>query len=84
MKNMEERRKETRSSRIKAAQIIFNNKHSVIDCRMTDVSGQGARLSLVNTLGVPDEFIVKLPNLETQLWARRAWSKYGEMGVEFI
>jgi hypothetical protein len=81
---MEEKRRELRSSRVKIAQIVFNNKNSIIDCKMTDISEHGARLSLVNTLGLPDEFIVKLPNLETQLWARRAWSKYGEMGVEFI
>jgi hypothetical protein len=81
---MDERRCEPRSRRLKAGTIIFNNKNSVMDCQMRDQSAKGARLSLNNATGIPEEFQVTLPGVVEKRWARKAWMKVREIGVEFI
>ncbi len=78
------KRKEMRSRRIKTAHIIFNNRQSVMNCKLEDVSASGARLSIVNSLGLPEEFMITLPGIVKDQWVRRAWVKYDEIGVEFI
>jgi hypothetical protein len=81
---MEEKRSEHRRRRLKAGSIIFNNMQCVMDCQMRDLSKRGARLSLNNTVGIPDEFQVTLPGVVEKRWARKAWMKLDEIGVEFL
>jgi hypothetical protein len=80
---MDNKRSETRSRRLKGGQIIFNAMQSVIDCQMRDMSENGARLKFVSLLGVPDEFQITVPGLFENRWARKAWNRYDEIGVEF-
>ncbi len=81
---MDDRRCELRARRVKNGAIQFNNKSSTMSCQMRDLSSKGARLKFVNTLGTPDEFKMDFPGAADNRWARRAWVRYDEMGVEFL
>jgi hypothetical protein len=81
---MEEKRCELRERRLKSGKIEYNNRQSVMDCNIRDVSPHGARLKIANTLGLPDEFQLSIPSVCEKRWARRAWTRYDEMGVQFL
>jgi hypothetical protein len=81
---MDEKRSEQRTRRLRGGSIIFNGRHSTMDCQLRDISEHGARLKFVNTLGAPDEFQITFPGITENRWARRAWVKYDEMGIEFF
>jgi hypothetical protein len=51
-----ERRKSQRWRTLKSARIIFNDRRSVIDCVVRNMSATGALLAIPTIVGVPDEF----------------------------
>lgn len=40
---------------LKSARLVFNGGHSALNCVLRDMSETGARVSLENTMDVPDE-----------------------------
>lgn len=52
------------------AQIVFNNRMSVMDCVITNVSSTGAKLAMADTLGVPHEFELHIPQKRCSYRAR--------------
>ncbi|MCO5732531.1 PilZ domain-containing protein [Rhizobium sp. SSA_523] len=40
---------------LKSARLVFNGGHSALSCVLRDMSETGARVSLENTMDVPDE-----------------------------
>ena len=65
------------------AKIYFNNKQSVFDCTVTDLSGAGAHLKMISTLGVPDIFTLFIPSTDERFTCRVVWSNMKEVGVSF-
>ncbi len=65
------------------AKIIFNNKNSVFDCIVRNVSGRGALLKVVSPLGIPDHFTLFIPGLEKRHFCWIAWRNQTEIGVSF-
>ena len=53
-----ERRKAPRKRTLKSACVVFNDRHSVIDCTVRNLSANGALLLLPSIVGVPNEFEV--------------------------
>jgi hypothetical protein len=49
-----------------AAKIVFNNKNSVFDCVVTELSAAGARIKVVSPLGIPRRFHLELIDLGTR------------------
>jgi diguanylate cyclase (GGDEF)-like protein len=45
---------------LKAGQIIFNNRHSTIDCTVKSLGSDSAGLSVSNAAGVPPEFVLSI------------------------
>jgi len=74
----EERRRDLRRRTLKGARIVFNNRQSTIDCVVRNLSAHGALL-LVPTLGVPNEFELRLD--EASHWVRVVWRTEDRMGV---
>jgi hypothetical protein len=46
-----------------AGRIIFNNRSSVFDCRVVELSAQGARIEVASPLGIPRRFQLELKDL---------------------
>ena len=66
------------------AQIIFNNRMSTVDCTIKNISETGAKLVLANTLSVPNEFELHIPQKGRSYRARMIWRDTESLGVEFV
>ena len=64
---------------LKGAQIVFNNRCSVIDCTVRNISATGALLALPNTTGVPDQFALHMES--GRRVARVVWKSDRTVGV---
>jgi hypothetical protein len=69
---MSERRSSARQKSFLKGQIIFNNRRSVVECLIRDISADGARLILSQTGIVPDVIELYIPQKEETLRARAA------------
>jgi hypothetical protein len=63
--------------------IIFNNRCSVINCTVRDVSDTGARVAFGHIILIPTEFELEIPKKGLFVWARVMWSNGKEHGVKF-
>ncbi len=84
---MEEAQNLRSNERIRAflrAQIIFNNRMSTIDCIIKNISPTGARIALSDTLTVPTEFEIYIPQRGRSHHARLVWRDKDAIGVDFI
>ncbi len=79
-----EKRRHPRRRVLKQARIIFNNRFSVVDCTVRDLSLSGCRIRLQAPLVLPHAFIVAFPLLEVERPARLVWQNELEAGVEFL
>lgn len=57
---MSERRSSPRVRTLKGGKILLNGRSSVIDCTVRNLSRTGALLRVESTVGVPDEFILRV------------------------
>jgi hypothetical protein len=64
-------------------QIIFNNRMSTIECIIKNISSTGAKIALSDTLAVPNEFEVYIPNKRRGHRARLVWRDKDSIGVHF-
>ena len=65
------------------AQIVFNNRMSTIDCTIKNISAAGAKLALPDTLSIPEEFDLFIPQKGRTFRARMTWRDTNSLGVEF-
>jgi hypothetical protein len=80
---MSERRRSKRNRTILSGKIIFNNRTSVLDCVVKNISSSGAKLVLPNTLRVPNEFELYIPKMRCSYDARLIRYDSEAIGVEF-
>jgi hypothetical protein len=66
------------------AQIIFNNRMSTIDCTIKNISTMGARIALSDSLAVPTEFEIDIPQKGRSYRARLVWRDKEAIGIEFL
>jgi len=59
-KPISERRASLRQQRLHAANIVFNNGTSTIDCIVRDQSATGARLDVASPIGIPEWFDLQI------------------------
>lgn len=78
-----ERRKHPRLRTLKAARILLNQHHSVLDCTVRNVSACGACLSVASTVGIPERFDVIFEADHSVRACRMVWHKERQVGVEF-
>ena len=81
---MQERRGARRNRNCTEAEIVFDNRSSTLDCLVTDLSDEGARLHLANTAGVPGEFDLILSKRGESHRARLVWRDETQAGVSFL
>ncbi len=78
-----ERREQLRRTVIKGARIVFNERKSTLDCRVRDMTEDGARLDFSTPQLLPHEFELHLAGVP----ARRCglcWARGTFVGVRFL
>jgi two-component system cell cycle response regulator len=77
----DDRRELLRKRMLKSGRIVFNNRHSVIDCVVRDLTGKGARLMVASIVGIPDNFELHIG--DDRKVARVVWKSADSLGVAF-
>jgi hypothetical protein len=80
---MNERRHASRQKSFLRGSIQFNNRRTVIDCLVRDISASGARLIFSDSVTVPDVVELYIPQKEQTLRAHVQWRRGEELGVAF-
>jgi hypothetical protein len=78
-----ERRRIARQKSFLRGMVYFNNRRSVADCLIRDVSPFGARLIFSDTVSTPDTMDLYIPQKEQTLRAHVIWRVGHEVGVAF-
>jgi hypothetical protein len=78
-----EQRKSQRLRRLKDGQLVFNERKSVINCTVRNVSERGAKLIVSEPYMVPAVFELAISGADSKI-ARKVWFKESEMGVKFL
>jgi len=80
---MMEQRQRPRRRTLKAGQIIFNHRSSVISCTVRNLSDGGACLEIGSSIGIPESFdlIVDADGLSRSCDV--AWRSEHRIGVAF-
>jgi hypothetical protein len=78
-----EQRSRKRQRTLLEGRIVFNNRFSLIECRVRDLSDTGARIMFEHPVTIPPEFELEIPSRELSVWARVMWSSGREHGIRF-
>ena len=78
-----ERRRIARQKSFLRGMIYFNNRRSVADCLIRDISTFGARLIFSDAVTTPDVFDLYIPQKEQTLRSQVMWRNGHEVGVAF-
>jgi hypothetical protein len=78
-----ERRRVARQKSFLRGMIYFNNRRSVADCLIRDISPFGARLIFSDAVTTPDVLDLYIPQKEQTLRAQVIWRVGHEVGVAF-
>ena len=77
-------RTSARSRSMIGGKAVFNNRHSILDCTVRDVSTTGAKLVFAAPVSVPDEFDLELPQKGRTHRVRVMWRAAERCGVQFL
>jgi hypothetical protein len=80
---MEERRKDVRHRKLKAAKIVIDSQ-SIIDCTIRNLTYKGASLEVASPIGIPDTFELSIPIDNLTRKCRVNWRGPKRIGVSFI
>jgi PilZ domain len=80
---MQERRRGARARTLRAGKILINNKRSVIDCMVRNVSARGACLLLPSVIGVPQMFDLIIDGEAASRPCKMIWHAQNRIGIEF-
>jgi hypothetical protein len=73
-----------REARIKAANISVDGHDTLISCTIRDIHRAGARLSLTNGAGLPNEFLLICKAEDLLARVQIAWRNENEIGVKYL
>jgi len=79
----EEHRRSPRQRSFLRGKLFFNNRLSVVDCTIRDISEYGARLVYSEAVTTPDELELYIPQKEQTFNVRTTWRRGQEVGVSF-
>jgi hypothetical protein len=78
-----ERRKNSRQRTLKSEKIVFNNRASVIDCTIRNLTNAGAMLLVASTVGIPDSLDLLIETRRPLQACRVTWRRKEALGVVF-
>jgi diguanylate cyclase (GGDEF)-like protein len=79
---MAERRREHRHRTLRSGKIVFNDRRSIIDCLVRNLSEGGTCLQVNSTVGIPTTFDLMVDGDEARP-CRAVWTSDNRIGVEF-
>ena len=80
---VEERRASHRSRTLRGGKILFNDRRSVLDCMIRNLSHEGACLQVESLVGVPATFELLIDGEEAPRPCRLVWQSHDRAGVEY-
>jgi hypothetical protein len=80
---MDDRRKIPRRRVLKEGKIVYADGLRVFDCTIRDMSENGARLLVANTIGLPNTFQLYEKSSGTLYPCSIAWRQSNAVGVHF-
>jgi hypothetical protein len=80
---MDERRNIQRGRTLLGGKIIFNAGRSVIDCRVRNLTHDGACLDVESQMGITTEFELEITGEEQRRSCKMAWQSDHRLGVSF-
>jgi hypothetical protein len=80
---MSEQRKDSRHRTLKTGRIVFNQRRSVVDCTVRNLSSTGACLDVPSTVGIPEAFELIIGSDDMARSCRIAWRTERRIGVRF-
>jgi diguanylate cyclase (GGDEF)-like protein len=80
---MQERRKAARSRSLLQGKILINDRHSVIDCVVRNLSEHGACLRVASLVGIPPAFELQIGDETSTRQCIAIWHSDTRIGVEF-
>jgi hypothetical protein len=81
---MKEERKADRVKSLLRARIIYNQRLSTVDCVVKNISTEGAKLAIAQTVVVPAVFELDIPQKGKTYHAKMVWRDADAIGVEFV
>jgi hypothetical protein len=79
----DERRTLLRKRSFLQGRLYFNNRRSSLDCLVRDISGQGAKLKVSDSIAIPEFVELYIPNKDETYRAKVQWRTGFEIGVTF-
>ena len=79
----DERRTLLRKRSFLQGRLYFNNRRSSLDCLVRDISGQGAKLKVSDSIAIPEMVELYIPNKDETYRAEVQWRTGFEIGVTF-
>ncbi len=80
---MDDKRKVPRRRVLKEGKIVYADAKCVMDCTIRDMSSEGARLLIANTIGIPDSFHLYEKSTGLLYPTSVAWRQSNALGVKF-
>jgi len=80
----DDRRSSKRRRTVLTGKVLFNNRASVFDCTVRDLSDTGAQLTLADVTALPPDFELEIPSRDILVPARLMWSRGKNHGVRFV
>ena len=77
-------RQETRRRTFLGGQIVLHGGATGLDCLVRDMSDQGCRLTISNTIAVPEQFTLRITQDGREFLAVVKWRDDKSIGVEFL
>ena len=79
----DERRTLLRQRSFLQGRLYFNNRRSSLDCLVRDISSQGAKLKVSDSIAIPEIVELYIPNKDETYRAKVQWRTGFEIGVTF-
>ena len=79
----DERRTLLRKRSFLQGRLYFNNRRSSLDCLVRDISPQGAKLKVSDSIAIPEFVELHIPNKDETYRAKVQWRTGFEIGVTF-
>jgi hypothetical protein len=80
---MAERRKSLRTRTLRSGRIVLNNRRSVLDCMIRNLSPSGACLLVPSVVGVPPSFELLIDGEPAPRQCQVVWHDQQRLGIEF-
>jgi len=79
----DERRTLLRKRSFLQGRLYFNNRRSSLDCLVREISDQGAKLKVSDSIAIPEFVELHIPNKDETYRAKVQWRTGFEIGVTF-